>query len=59
MKLQTTVKPDAITDAVSAAFDYTFTGASEVEVADLPPLPKPFCLGLIVGPSGVRDSQEG
>lgn len=52
MKLSSFVMPDATTDEISRAFDYSFDGHSHTEVAELPPLPDGFSIGLIVGPSG-------
>jgi GNAT superfamily N-acetyltransferase len=52
MKLSTFVMPDAITEEIGRAFDYAFDGHSRTEVADLPPLPTGYGIGLIVGPSG-------
>lgn len=52
MKLTSTILPDVITESLSAAFDYTFTGVSETAFPDLPELPADYGIGLIVGPSG-------
>jgi GNAT superfamily N-acetyltransferase len=48
------VTPDGITDELSAAYDYTFDGASSFTPPDLyvDSVPDQFSVGLIVGPSG-------
>ena len=46
------VQPDAATDAVAKALDYTFTGESTFEGWEKPEVPSNFNLGLIIGPSG-------
>lgn len=52
------VKPDAITDELSRAFDYTFDGVTEFEPPVITALDRAsyldgdFSIGLIVGPSG-------
>jgi energy-coupling factor transporter ATP-binding protein EcfA2 len=52
MKLACDVVNDEIVREISRSFDYSFDGAVETTVKDLPPLPSDFGLGLIVGPSG-------
>lgn len=49
------ITPDGITERVSVAFDYVFTGERTFEGFEKPNL-KPFKIGLIVGPSGTGKS---
>jgi energy-coupling factor transporter ATP-binding protein EcfA2 len=46
------VSLDDVTDAISAMFDYEFTGVSRFTPPIMPEVPSKFGLGLIVGPSG-------
>lgn len=52
MKLSVTVAADEAVEEISKSFDYAFDGLSTTEIADLPPLPREYQIGLIVGPSG-------
>jgi len=51
-ELSCSVRVDAITTELAAAFDYPFTGRSTFEPPEMPPVPEDFGIGLIVGPSG-------
>ena len=46
------IEQDEITKAVSANFDYAFSGVAECTVPTLTNIPTDFSIGLIVGPSG-------
>lgn len=52
MKKRCEVEVDAITQEISAMFDYEFDGRSEFDAPEMPELPSKFSIGLIVGPSG-------
>lgn len=49
--LKTTVSTDDITDDISSAFDYEFTGDTETTI-EIPDIDRNFGIGLIVGGSG-------
>ena len=52
MRKTVTVQTDEITEVLSTAFDYEFTGESHFEVPEITGVPEEFNIGLIVGPSG-------
>ena len=51
LTLRSSVREDAITEAVKGAFDYSFTGDVVTEI-QVPEFPEDFQIGLIVGSSG-------
>ena len=51
LQLESTIKEDGITDAISKVFDYTFQG-TVTETINIPTFPKEFEIGLIYGSSG-------
>ena len=50
--IESTVARDTITERVSAAFDFPFSGSTTFEVPEFQLPREPFGIGLIVGPSG-------
>jgi GNAT superfamily N-acetyltransferase len=47
-----TVRTDQITQEISRAFDYEFSGKTTFSPPEMPYVQEPFGIGLIVGPSG-------